>query len=111
MIHLRFRAVDIEVMSALSLALVSELQSLFPTSSREEFSFELVSTQFFQQGDICRASPFVEVLCSKPAPKIQGKVAEVITHNVQLAAGQDIDVLVVFTELHSGSCYINGEKY
>ncbi len=110
MLHLRFRAVDIEVMSALSMALVSELQQLFPSSSQEEFTFELVSTHFFQQGDICRGSPFVEVLCSKLTPEIQDKLAEVITHNVQLAAGQDIDVLVFFTELHSGGCYINAQR-
>ncbi|MCJ2378515.1 DUF1904 domain-containing protein [Vibrio sp. ZSDZ34] len=111
MLHLRFRAVDTEVMSALSIALVAELQQLFPTSSLEDFTFELVSTQFYKQGDIYHGSPFVEVLYANVTPVVQDKLAEVITHNVQLAAGQDIDVTVIFTEFHPGVCYLNGKKH
>lgn len=56
--HLRFRAVEAHIVESLVPSLLNELSSLLSTS-RNAFTFELINTQYFAEGEVY---PMVEVL-------------------------------------------------
>lgn len=56
--HLRFRAVETHIVESLFPTLLNELSSLLSTS-RNAFTFELINTQYFAEGEVY---PMVEVL-------------------------------------------------
>lgn len=106
--HIRFRALQSEHVSTLSKNLVKELASIIKTSE-DNFTFELVQTQFFIQGQATSGYPFVEVLWFERTPEIQQQVANLITENIKKLI--DTDVAVVFQPLLQKNYFENGQHF
>ncbi|AXY01840.1 DUF1904 domain-containing protein [Vibrio alfacsensis] len=108
--HLRFRAVEPQMVQALSKPLTDELEPLMK-SPREDFTFEYIYSTFFSEGEVSGAYPFVEVLWFDRGQETQDKVAKIITNQVRSVVGEDINVAVIFTALSPNGYYDNGEHY
>jgi hypothetical protein len=110
--HIRFRAVKEDHVEKLSALLCKDLAKAMETSE-DNFTFELVATQFFAQGKKVESYPFVEVLWFARSQEIQNLSAKIITEKVKaieaLAAYED--VIVVFQALPKTSYYENGEHF
>ncbi|BBM65576.1 hypothetical protein VA249_22220 [Vibrio alfacsensis] len=108
--HLRFRAVEPQMVQALSKPLTDELEPLM-NSPREDFTFEYIYSTFFSEGEVSGAYPFVEVLWFDRGQETQDKVAKIITNQVRSVVGEDINAAVIFTALSPNGYYDNGEPY
>lgn len=108
--HLRFRAVEPQLVQTLSKPLTDELQPHMD-SPREDFTFEYIYTTFFQEGEVTPAYPFVEVLWFDRGQQVKDSVARIITSHLRAILGEDVDVAVVFTPLEGSNYYDNGEHY
>ncbi|MBY6199509.1 DUF1904 domain-containing protein [Vibrio hangzhouensis] len=108
--HLRFRAINPEMVKTLSQPLVDQLQPLMDCP-REDFTIEHISSSFFFDGRQSSAYPFVEVLWFDRGQEVKDKVAGAITDQVRGALGEDYEVAVVFLPLNACDYYDNGEHY
>lgn len=108
--HFRFRALERETVQILSKSLVDELQPVMDCS-REDFSFELIATTFFSEGEVSLAYPFIEVLWFDRGQEKQDICAKAITAQVRKCLGKELDVAVVFIALSPSQYYDNGEHY
>jgi len=106
--HVRFRALQSEQVSNLSKTLVRDLATIIKTSE-DNFTFELVQTQFFSQGQAANGYPFVEVLWFERTPEIQQQVATLITESIKKLI--DADVAVVFQPLLQKNYFENGQHF
>lgn len=107
--HLRFRAVNSEVVQTLSSTLPQELSQAMNTDA-DNFTFESVATDFFSNGQATSSYPFVEVLWFERTQEVQNLSATVITDHVKkLTAAQD--VVVVFIALNKKAYYENGKHF
>ena len=103
------RAMSAEHVSSLSQTLVEELATVMQTSA-DNFTFELVSTQYFERGQASKAYPFIEVLWFARSQEIQDLSAKLITEQVKaLTKAQDISV--IFQELRPNAYYDNGTHF
>ncbi|KOO04025.1 DUF1904 domain-containing protein [Vibrio nereis] len=108
--HLRFRAVEPQIVQSLSKSLIDELQPHMDCP-REDFTFEYIYTTFYYEGEVSPAYPFVEVLWFDRGQETQDAVASIITQQVRGMFGEDVDVAVIFTALNATGYYDNGEHY
>lgn len=109
--HLRFRAVEFDVVKVLSAALVDDLQPLM-ACPREDFTLEHIPASFIFDGEVSDAYPFVEVLWFDRGQVIQDQVANIITLAIRSALqDNDQDVAVIFSSLTPSAYYDNGEHY
>lgn len=108
--HLRFRAVEPQLVQTLSKPLTDELQPHM-ACPREDFTFEYIYTTFFQEGEVNSAYPFVEVLWFDRGQQTKDAVAMIITTQVRAVIGEDADVAVIFTPLEGSDYYDNGQHY
>lgn len=107
--HLRFRGVNEQQVAELSNSLVKDLATTIETTE-DNFSFELIGTQFFSRGQKGGAYPFVEVLWFQRSQEIQDAAAKIITEKVKLLCPHD-DVAVIFVPLAKNSYYENGTHF
>jgi hypothetical protein len=98
-----------EHIAELSQSLPKDLAPSMETSE-DNFSFELVGTQYFTKGQRGGAYPFIEVLWFQRSQEIQNKSAKIITDKVKQLCPQD-DIAVVFVSLAKNSYYENGEHF
>ncbi|USD60972.1 DUF1904 domain-containing protein [Vibrio sp. SCSIO 43140] len=108
--HLRFRALEQEMVKTLSSPLVDELLPLMDCP-REDFTIEHISSTFFFDAQQSYAYPFVEVLWFDRGQEVKDKVASVITNQVRSVLGKERDVAVIFVALEPNSYYDNGNHY
>lgn len=108
--HFRFRAVEPQMVQALSKPLIDDLQS-YMDCPREDFTFEYVYTTFYHEGEVNAAYPFVEVLWFDRGQDKQDAVAKIVTEQVRGVMGEDVNVAVIFTALNASGYYDNGEHY
>ena len=109
--HLRFRAVEFDLLKALSTQLVDDLQPLM-ACPREDFTLEHISTTFIMDGEVSEAYPFVEVLWFDRGQTVQDQVAQVITMAIRDAFEEpQLDVAVIFSSLTPSAYYDNGQHY
>lgn len=107
--HLRIRSLGSDQVANLSTSLVPDLAEI-TGAPIDNFTLELVPTQFFQDGKVVNSFPFVEVLWFERPQAIQDACAVLITKKVrEVAPGQD--VVVVFTKLAKNSYYENGMHF
>lgn len=107
--HIRFRAVTADHVQSLSQSLTESLAQTMSTSP-ENFSFELVSTQFFEGGKPISSYPFVEVSWFARSQEVQDQSARLITEQIKKLIPNG-DVVVVFHVLQQKSYYENGEHF
>ncbi|WII71020.1 DUF1904 domain-containing protein [Bdellovibrio sp. 22V] len=107
--HLRFRATSAAEVRELSSSLPKELAAAMQTSE-DNFTFELVNTQYFASGQETPSYPFVEVLWFERPQEVQDRCAVIITEKVN-ALGAYEDVVVVFQVLPKASYYENARHF
>ena len=107
--HIRMRAVTTEQAAALSSTLAQDLAQIIQTPV-DNFTFELVETQFFENGAPSKAYPFIEVLWFARSQNVQDASARLITDKVKALIPED-DVVVVFTILKASAYYENGNHF
>lgn len=109
--HLRFHAIEPDVVALLSETLIDGLHALI-SCDRDDFTFEHIASTFFFSGKKAQAYPFVEVLWFDRGQKTQDEVAKHITDKIrQICHDPQIDVAVIFTALLPTAYYDNGEHY
>lgn len=108
--HFRFRAVESQTVKSLSKTLIDDLEDLMK-SPRGDFTFEYIHTDFYHEGAVNSAYPFVEILWFDRGQDVKNRVAEVVTQQVREQIGADVDVAVIFTALTPDSYYDNAEHY
>lgn len=107
--HIRFRALKEDQVRQLSSELSPVLASAIQTSE-DNFTFELVGSQFFAQGKATESYPFVEVLWFARTQDIQSECARLITEAVKAITKAE-DVVVVFVVLEKTAYYENGKHF
>lgn len=107
--HLRFRSLSTDQVQSLSRSLPSELAEAMETTP-DNFTFELIGTQYFQDGQKFASYPFVEVLWFARNKSAKEKSAKIITDQVKaLTKAQDIAVIFIPIEKHD--YYENGQSF
>lgn len=106
--HIRLRAVPVEVVKKVSQT-AGEL-AVAANTSVDNFTFELVNTQFFVEGAATDSYPFVEVLLFPRPVDVKQKMADIITHTIK-ANGAFEDVIVLFQELNKEFYFENGKHF
>lgn len=107
--HLRFRALpqkSVEEISLESLATLSELVG----TPQENFTFELINTTYFSQGEVTQGDPFVEVLWFPRSLDIQDRTAQYLTDLLKKKTPAK-DIIVVFTTLTPRAYYENSQSF
>ncbi len=107
--HLRVRSLTPDQVAKLSTSLVSDLAEI-TGAPVDNFTMELVSTQFFQEGKVVTSFPFVEVFWFERPQAMQDACAALITKRVKDVVPEQ-DVVVVFTELAKDGYYENGKHF
>ncbi|WP_413288153.1 DUF1904 domain-containing protein [Bdellovibrio sp. HCB337] len=107
--HIRFRALQSQQVRQLSQELSPVLASAIQTSE-DNFTFELIQTQFFSQGQETTSYPFVEVLWFARSQDVQDRCALIITEKVKTLTKAE-DVVVVFSTLEKTAYYENGKHF
>lgn len=107
--HIRMRAVAAEHVATLSSNLAQELSQIIQTPV-DNFSFELIETRFFENGQPTKSYPFIEVLWFPRSQEVQDASAKFITTKVRELV-PDSDVVVVFTVLNPTAYYENGKHF
>lgn len=107
--HIRFRSLQSHHVSQLSVELTPALASAIQTSE-DNFTFELIQTQYFIHGQPTSSYPFVEVLWFARSQEVQDRCALLITEKVK-ALSKAEDVVVVFTVLEKTAYYENGTHF
>jgi Domain of unknown function (DUF1904). len=106
--HIRFRGIEEKHVAALSASVVEELAKTVQTSV-DNFTFELVSTRFFEKGQSITGYPFVEVLWFPRSQEIQDAAAKLLTSEIKKLVQQD--VAVIFNVLTPTAYYENGQSF
>ncbi len=107
--HIRIRALNESIVKNLSRELPVELAGLMQTPV-ENFSVELISTEFFKDGEVVQGDPMIEVLWFDRGQEIQNKAAEKITELVRKQVSAEY-ISVVFINLAKENYYENGKHF
>ncbi|KHD87206.1 MAG: pseudouridine synthase [Bdellovibrio sp. ArHS] len=107
--HIRTRAIKTEVVSQMSKELPKLLAAEMNTAE-DNFTFEAVSTQFFNQGVTEESYPFVEVLWFARSQEVQDRCAQILTEKIKELTPAP-DVVVVFQVLEKNAYYENGKHF
>ena len=108
--HIRFRAVDNNILKTISVKLLDELQPIM-NSPRNHFTLESIPTTFIFDGEEVSAYPFIEVLWFERGQETRDRVAKVITDCLRDHVEESLDIAVVFTALNPDAYYDNGIHY
>lgn len=103
------RAVGAEHVSKLSLSLIDELAETMQTSA-DNFTFELIATEYFERGQPSPGYPFIEVYWFARSQEIQDLSAKIITEQIR-ALTKARDISVVFHTLNPKGYYDNGTHF
>ena len=107
--HIRIRALQPDQVASLSKTLVKDLATTIKTDE-DNFTFELVTTQFFQQGQTVKGTPFVEVFWFPRTSEVQQQAAELITTAIKKLVNEEY-ITVVFLSLLPENYYENGQHF
>lgn len=107
--HLRFRALSAQNVQTLSVSLPKVLAPAMETSE-DNFTFEVISTEFFTNGKSDKSYPFVEVHWFARSQEIKTSSAKIITEQVK-ALTAAADVVVVFIPLAKVDYFENGQSF
>lgn len=107
--HIRIRAMQPDHVASLSKGLTKDLASAIKTDE-DNFTFELVQTQFFSQGQAVKGTPFVEVLWFPRTADIQQQAADLITAAIKKIVNEEY-ITVVFLPLMPENYFENGQHF
>jgi hypothetical protein len=103
--HIRIRSLEKTLVEKLSLTLTADLAKAISTSE-DNFTIELISSEFFFNGKAVLSYPFVEVLWFDRTQDIKDQCAQIITNQIKQLSNAE-DVVVVFRNLEKESYYEN----
>ncbi|QDK38423.1 DUF1904 family protein [Bdellovibrio sp. NC01] len=106
--HIRLRAVSTEV--AKKVSQTAPDLAVAANTAVDNFTFELVATQFFTDGQPTESYPFVEVLLFPRPAEVKQKMTDIITNTIK-AHGSYEDVIVLFQELNKDFYFENGKHF
>lgn len=106
--HIRIRGTKESTVAELSTT-AATMASLISTSA-DNFTYEHIQTQFFQDGILGQGNPFVEVLWFKRTQDVKIALANFITKTIKEIESHEY-ITVIFTELEENSYFENGEHF
>src|SRR5690606_25730468 len=95
--HIRIRGVSEKTVQEFSQGLNEELARLIQTTP-DNFTIELIASQYFEQGKAISSYPFIEVLWFERTQEIKGQVAKFMTEKMRALLGA-VDVAVIFVPI------------
>lgn len=107
--HIRLRSVDAKQVQALSQSLPKLLAQAMETTP-DNFTFELIGTQYFQEGKAFASYPFVEVLWFARNKAVRELSAKIITDQVKALSGAQ-DIAVIFIPIEKHDYFENGKSF
>lgn len=107
--HIRIRALSEEQVQGLSSQLCTELAQIIQTPE-DNFTVELISSQFYSQNKPVQADPMVEVLWFDRGQDVQNRAAKRITEMLQEISASHF-ISVVFIPLLTRNYYENGQHF
>ena len=107
--HLRFRNIQTEHIKSLSKSLKKPLADIMKTTE-DNFTFEKINSEFFEDGSSVTSYPFVEVLWFARTKEIQDASAMMITNEIKKLVPHQ-DVVLVFTVAENTNYYENGKHF
>ncbi len=107
--HLRVRGLPPAQVQELSSGLCEELALIINTSA-DNFTVELIATQYFGNGQSNNSYPFIEVLWFQRPQDVKQRVAEHLTERVKRLL-PSADVVVVFHVLEKTDYFENGKHF
>lgn len=107
--HIRVRGLKADLVQKLSTELNAELARILNTSP-DNFTLELVPTQFFSKGAAHAGDPFIEVLWFERTAAERDACARWLTEQVKRLAG-GVDVAVVFVPIAKADYFENGTNF
>lgn len=107
--HIRIRSLDESVVKKLSRELPRELSMIMQTPV-DNFSVELIATQFFKDGVIIEGDPMIEVLWFERSEDVKNASAAKITELVRSHVSSEF-ISVVFLALPKQDYFENGQHF
>lgn len=105
---LKFKAIEIEDVCAISKNLIDELQELIQCP-RDYFSLSVDKSIYIKDGEFVKGEPIVEVSWFDRGQEIQDKAAKIITKYINSVEYQSVDI--IFFVLDESKYYENGEHF
>lgn len=105
---LKFKAIEIEDVCAISKNLIDELQELIQCP-RDYFSLSVDKSVYIKDGEFVKGEPIVEVSWFDRGQEIQDKAAKIITKYINSVEYQSVDI--IFFVLDESKYYENGEHF
>jgi hypothetical protein len=107
--HIRLRGMSTEQAGELSQSLPASLAPILETTV-DNFTVELVQTQFFQQGSANSGYPFCEVLWFERSADHRQRCADWLTAEIRRLTAAS-DVAVVFFPIERSDYFENGKHF
>lgn len=107
--HIRLRGMTAEQVQRLSENLADELAPILETT-RDNFTIELVQTQFFEGGQPHGGYPFCEVLWFERSAAHRQRCAEWLTNTIRQIT-KATDIAVVFSPIEKTNYFENGKHF
>lgn len=106
--HLRFRAVEEDIVKSLSGPLAEAL-SFALNCPADYFTFEHIKTAFYFGGEAVKGIPTIEIIWFDRGQEAQDLTAQML-HEAILANGYE-ETTLIFTPLVKSAYYDNGQHY
>lgn len=107
--HIRLRGLSAENVQKLSQTLAAELAPILETTI-DNFTLELVATQFFERGHAHPGYPFCEVWWFERSEPHRQRCAEWLTQEIRKITNAS-DVAVVFFPIEKSNYFENGAQF
>jgi hypothetical protein len=107
--HIRFRSLSEDQVMKLSESIPQELAPAMETTE-DNFSFELVPTQYYSEGRPVQSYPYTEVHWFERSQEVKQRSAKIITDKIR-ALTQAQDIAVVFIPIQKCDYFENGESF
>lgn len=107
--HIRLRGMSSENVKRLSESLADELAPILETT-KDNFTIELIQTQFFERGTAISGYPFCEVLWFERSEAHRQKCADWLTAMIKKITNAP-DVAVVFCPIEKSNYFENGKHF
>lgn len=105
---IKIKAIPQNDVSKISKTLIDDLQKATQIP-REHFTLEIPTSIYIVDGQVVDGPPMVEVFWFDRGQELQDQVAIILTHHIQSAGFQDVDV--IFTILDRNRYYENGVHF
>ena len=107
--HIRIKSLSEKHMKTISQTFPKDLAKIMETSE-DNFSFELISTQYFLNGKSAKSYPYIEIHWFERSQDCKEKSAKFITDQIRNLTKED-DIAVVFIPIKKSDYFENGKSF